>query len=199
MYSPDATGYLNTAKGHNNQMPNIPNIEESLANIAHPPAYQPVIASHTKVFANLINKLPQLKRSGLSYTDRMFVNPLLQGPPNLRNSVVLNAKSWLNTPYKWGGNDRNGVDCSGLTKNVYGKIGVNLPRTAREQFKVGLAVSFNQLQPGDQVFFGKKGVHHTGIYIGNGQYLHAPKTNDRVKISNLSGRSDFAGARRHYS
>ena len=115
-------------------------------------------------------------------------------------SLVGDARGLLGVKYKWGGNNpKTGLDCSGLTKLIYGHVGVSLPRTARQQARVGQPVNINSLEPGDQVFFGvgKKGVHHTGIYVGNGKYLHAPKTGDVVKISNLSGRHDFAGARRH--
>ena len=116
------------------------------------------------------------------------------------DSLIRSARGLLGVKYKWGGNNpKTGLDCSGLTKLIYGHVGINLPRTARQQARVGQPVNINSLEPGDQVFFGvgKNGVHHTGIYIGNGQYLHAPKTGDVVKISNLSGRHDFAGARRH--
>ena len=116
------------------------------------------------------------------------------------NSLIRDARGLLGVKYKWGGNNpKTGLDCSGLTKLIYGHVGVRLPRTARQQARVGQPVNINSLEPGDQVFFGigKNGVHHTGIYVGNGKYLHAPKTGDVVKISNLSGRHDFAGARRH--
>ena len=116
------------------------------------------------------------------------------------DSLIRSARGLLGVKYKWGGNNpKTGLDCSGLTKLIYSHVGVNLPRTARQQARVGQPVNINSLEPGDQVFFGvgKKGIHHTGIYVGNGQYLHAPKTGDVVKISNLSFRHDFAGARRH--
>ena len=152
------------------------------------------------VAAALLNK-PQvpvaaINLAGIVHRAKAAV-PRLSGKSD---ALIRSARGLLGVKYKWGGNNpKTGLDCSGLTKLIYGHVGVNLPRTARQQARVGQPVNFNSLEPGDQVFFGvgKKGVHHTGIYIGNGQYLHAPKTGDVVKISNLSGRHDFAGARRH--
>lgn len=79
--------------------------------------------------------------------------------------------------------------------------GIDIPRTTYDQINVGQAVSKNNLQEGDLVFFRGSGGStsapgHVGIYVGNGQYIQAPKTGDVVKISNLSGRSDYVGARR---
>ena len=152
------------------------------------------------VAAALLNK-PQVpvaatNLAGIVHRAKAAV-PRLSGKSD---SLIRSARGLLGVKYKWGGNNpKTGLDCSGLTKLIYGRVGVNLPRTARQQARVGQPVNINSLEPGDQVFFGigKNGVHHTGIYLGNGQYLHAPKTGDVVKISNLSGRHDFAGARRH--
>ncbi|VIB33412.1 phage cell wall hydrolase [Clostridioides difficile] len=75
------------------------------------------------------------------------------------------------------------------------KVNVNLPRTSRQQATKGKKVEKNNLQAGDLVFFHNP-VSHVGLYIGNGEYLHAPQTGDVVKISKLSGRKDFNTARR---
>ena len=119
------------------------------------------------------------------------------------NSAVVDiAKQFLGTPYKWGGTSPDGFDCSGLVQYVYSQIGKSIPRTSQGQFLGGTNVSSDNLQPGDLVFF--KGATgslfapgHVGLYIGNGQYIQAPKTGDVVKISNLSDRKDYAGARRY--
>lgn len=120
---------------------------------------------------------------------------------NNGNNIIDTAVQFLGTPYKWGGASTSGFDCSGLTQYVYSKNGVNIPRTAQEQYNSGIAVDESQLQEGDLVFFngykGKNGVGHVGIYAGNGQYIHAPKSGDVVKISSLSSRSDYVGARRY--
>lgn len=105
------------------------------------------------------------------------------------------AKSKLGKPYKWGATGPNTFDCSGLVYWTAKQMGKTVPRTSRQQSTYGQAVSKSNLQPGDCVFFGSP-VHHVGIYVGNGQYLHAPQTGDVVKISNLNSRKDYAGARR---
>lgn len=117
------------------------------------------------------------------------------------NSLVDTAKKYLNTPYVWGGTTPKGFDCSGLMQYVYKQNGIDISRTSQEQFKNGTAVDKANLQPGDLVFFkGSDGTAsapgHVGMYIGNNQYIQAPKTGDVVKISNLSGRGDYVGARR---
>ena len=104
------------------------------------------------------------------------------------------CKSKLGTPYLWGGTGPR-YDCSGLTMKAYQSVGIKIPRTSKEQSKFGKLVSKSNLQIGDLVFFGSP-VHHVGMYCGNNQYIHAPKTGDVVKISSLSSRKDFNCARR---
>lgn len=109
--------------------------------------------------------------------------------------IVDFAARFLGVPYVWGGESPSGFDCSGFTQYVYGHFGVSLNRKSSAQASNGVPVSRDELQPGDLVFFGSP-IHHVGIYIGNGQYIHAPQTGDVVKISDLSRRSDFNTARR---
>lgn len=111
------------------------------------------------------------------------------------------ARAYMGTPYKWGGADpKTGFDCSGLIQYVYKQAGVNLPRVAADQFKVGTPVDRQHLEPGDAVFFrDQSGIHHEGMYIGGGSFIHAPHTGDHVKISSLADSyyaSQFAGGRR---
>jgi peptidoglycan DL-endopeptidase CwlO len=117
-------------------------------------------------------------------------------PPNIHGGVVGIAMQYLGVPYVWGGSTPRGFDCSGLVSYVFAQIGVSVPHSSYSQFGMGTAVSINDLQPGDLVFFA--GASHVGIYIGGGQFIHAPHTGDVVKISSLSGyySSNFAGARR---
>jgi peptidoglycan DL-endopeptidase CwlO len=117
-------------------------------------------------------------------------------PPNVHGGVVGIAMQYLGVPYVWGGSSPRGFDCSGLVSYVFAQIGVSMPHSSYAQFGMGTPVSISQLQPGDLVFF--TGASHVGIYIGGGQFIHAPHTGDVVKISSLSGyySSNFAGGRR---
>jgi cell wall-associated NlpC family hydrolase len=117
-------------------------------------------------------------------------------PPNVHGGVVGIAMRYLGVPYVWGGSTPRGFDCSGFVSYVFAQIGVSVPHSSYAQFGMGTAISISALQPGDLVFF--TGASHVGIYIGSGQFIHAPHTGDVVKISSLSGyySSNFAGARR---
>ena len=117
-------------------------------------------------------------------------------PPNVHGGVVGVAMQFLGVPYVWGGASPRGFDCSGLVMYAFAKIGISLPHSSYAQFGMGTPVSIGQLEPGDLVFF--SGASHVGIYIGGGQFIHAPHTGDVVKISSLSGyySSAFAGGRR---
>ncbi|WP_343101365.1 NlpC/P60 family protein [Romboutsia sp. MSSM.1001216sp_RTP31141st1_G3_RTP31141_220114] len=95
------------------------------------------------------------------------------------------AKSKLGSPYVWGATGPNKFDCSGLTSWCYKQIGINIPRTSREQGVAGKYVSKANLQPGDLVFFNNP-ISHVGMYIGNGQMIHAPKPGDVVKIVSIN-------------
>ncbi len=112
---------------------------------------------------------------------------------------------YIGVPYVWGGSSPSGFDCSGLTSYVYAQLGMDLPRTSRAQYRVGAFIAADrtgELSPGDLVFFGYQGdperVHHVGLYVGDGNYVHAPGTGDRVKVSSLTERiashSDYVGA-----
>jgi peptidoglycan DL-endopeptidase CwlO len=117
-------------------------------------------------------------------------------PPATHGGVVGIAMRYLGVPYVWGGASPRGFDCSGLVMYVFAQIGVSLPHSSYAQYGMGTPVSMSQLQPGDLVFFA--GASHVGIYIGGGQFIHAPHTGDVVKISSLTGwyASEFAGGRR---
>ena len=107
--------------------------------------------------------------------------------------VVSIALQYLGIPYVWGGaSPSTGFDCSGLIQYVYAQVGVYLPHHAASQYNYGIPVSRDQLEPGDLVFF--NGLGHAGIYIGGGQFVHAPHSGDVVRITSLASRSDYIGA-----
>jgi cell wall-associated NlpC family hydrolase len=116
--------------------------------------------------------------------------------------LVEQAMTYLGTPYRRGGTSRRGLDCSGLVGAVYGEQGLEMPRTAAEQFGEGMAVGESDLRPGDLVFFRdtyKRGISHVGIYIGDGRFIHAAGRRRGVVVSELSRpyyHSRYAGARR---
>ncbi len=111
----------------------------------------------------------------------------------LGDQIIAYAKQYLGRPYVWGGNGPNSFDCSGFTKYVYAHFGYNLNRTASAQLKNGVSVSRSELQAGDLVFFynGKVStpVSHVGIYIGNGDFIHASSNSYTVEISSLYARN----------
>lgn len=112
------------------------------------------------------------------------------------------ATRFLGTPYRWGGTTPKAFDCSGFTRYVYAKMGVKIPRTAREQYKVGKKVPAGTWRTGDLVFFDmRKGyVSHVGMYLGNKTFIHASNPKSGVRIDNLgkgSYRKCYVGARRY--
>jgi cell wall-associated NlpC family hydrolase len=119
-------------------------------------------------------------------------------PDGSRASQVISiAMQYLGVPYVWGGMSPSGFDCSGLVAFAYAQIGISLPHHAASQFGYGLPVSREELAPADLVFF--NGLGHMGMYIGGGQFIHAPHTGDVVKISSLDESwyaSTWVGARR---
>lgn len=100
------------------------------------------------------------------------------GSGSARAAAANYGLKFIGTPYKWGGNDPlNGIDCSAFVKFLNGKIGVNLPRTAAQQAHVGTPITrLEHLQAGDRLYFWdhKRGkIGHTGMYLGNGYFVHA--------------------------
>ena len=125
--------------------------------------------------------------------------PTVHVPPSsIGTTVVAIAERYLGIPYVYAGaSPSGGFDCSGLVMYVFAQVGISLPHYAASQYGYGMPVSQDQLEPGDLVFF--DGLGHVGIYIGGGNFIHAPHTGDVVKISSLSESwytENYVGARR---
>ncbi len=120
-------------------------------------------------------------------------------PSGRYSGVVGIAMQYLGTPYVWGGASPSGFDCSGFVMYVFAQVGISLPHYTVAQYNYADSVSVprSELQPGDLVFFA--GLGHVGIYVGNGQFIHAPHTGDVVRIDSLGEgwySSEYDGAKR---
>lgn len=116
-------------------------------------------------------------------------------------ALVGTALSLQGSPYRNGGTDPSGFDCSGFTQYVFAQFGVSLPREVREQYRLGRAVDSRDLAPGDLVFFTTTdaGASHVAIVVGADQFVHAPSSNGVVRVERISSSywsSRYLGARR---
>lgn len=104
--------------------------------------------------------------------------------------LLTEAYRYLGVPYVWGGNTMQGIDCSGFVKRVFDACGYPLPRLGSDQMAYGVPVPADQLQPGDRIYFEKRtervGVKHTGLYVGNGYFIHASSSRHGVAINSLT-------------
>jgi len=118
----------------------------------------------------------------------------------LGERIVARALTYLGVPYVWGGESELGMDCSGFVQRVFAEEGVALPRMARAQWEVGEFVPREELAPGDRVYFQSGAeVDHTGIYLGEGKFIHATRSRGEVVVSRLDEepwRTLYVGARR---
>lgn len=125
-------------------------------------------------------------------------------PGGTRSALAGYALNFTGTPYKWGGNDlRNGIDCSGFVQQLYGQIGLQLPRTAAQQALVGQPIArLEDLRPGDRLYFWdqKRGlIGHTGIYLGGVHFVHSSSNRGGVGTDDLRNprwRNTLVAARR---
>ncbi|MGA4981575.1 NlpC/P60 family protein [Streptomyces cellulosae] len=119
---------------------------------------------------------------------------LAQAPNARAAQAVAYARQKLGSPYVWGATGPDAFDCSGLVLAAYRSAGVSLPRTTYAQIDAGRRVSRSELLPGDLVFF-YSGISHVGLYIGNGQMIHAPNPSAPVRVAPVD-QMPFAGATR---
>ncbi len=115
--------------------------------------------------------------------------------------LMIQSMSLIGTPYRFGGNDRTGFDCSGMIKHVYAQaLSVSLPRTASDMAASSRPISNKDIQVGDLVFFNTSGspYSHVGLYIGEGEFIHAPSSNGQIRTARLDNpyfKQRFVGAR----
>jgi len=135
-----------------------------------------------------------LSEQDFAYLIAALEDPSTQIPEDVNErvqSVLAQALAQLGVPYRWGGAaPSTGFDCSGLVKYVFQTaLGIELPRVSREQAQRGKPVDRKELTPGDLVFFSRRGkvINHVGIYLGDGRFVHAPRTGRDVSISRLTG------------
>lgn len=114
------------------------------------------------------------------------------------------AERFVGIPYRWGGdNVVEGMDCSGFVRAVYNLCGLSIPRTSRDQYRAGDAVSRQDLQDGDLIFFGASAdkINHVGIYVGSGKFVHAPRRGEEIRITSIEENyfdKRYVGARRYF-
>ncbi|GCB46653.1 C40 family peptidase [Streptomyces sp. NL15-2K] len=139
---------------------------------------------------------PRASRSSTAARDGLAaLGSVTSQAPNSRAAAAISyAYSKLGSPYVWGATGPDAFDCSGLIQAAYRAAGISLPRTTYAQIDAGRRVSHSELRPGDLVFF-YSGISHVGIYIGNGQMIHAPRPSAPVRVAPLS-EMPFAGATR---
>ncbi|MGE4561212.1 MAG: LysM peptidoglycan-binding domain-containing protein, partial [Desulfobulbus sp.] len=144
----------------------------------------------------VVAKTPSTEKSAI-------VRQLTRDVPTEVNASIFEktALSFLNTPYRFGGNGKNGIDCSAFVQKVFREFDLKLPRTAREQFTRGTKVSKRELQLGDLIFFQTyaKFPSHVGIYLGDDKMIHASSRNRGVVVSSINSnyfRKRFIGAKR---
>ena len=123
------------------------------------------------------------------YPNYKIIKPEVTCQPKRANIQELLLSS-LGKPYVWAEEGPDAFDCSGLTYNIYGSMGMKIPRTASEQAKMGKRVAFQNLHYGDLIFFGSTNkrstrINHVGIYLGDGWFAHASSKDRKVKYSHF--------------
>lgn len=156
--------------------------------------------NNTKASVNYLENEIRLRKEELEEIKSIESNdrPVDEASNEDKGSQVIEyAENFLGIPYIYGGTSPKGFDCSGFTQYMFREaLGINLGRTTYDQIKNGSAVSRSELKPGDLVFLGSwSNPYHVGIYVGDGNYIHSPRTGDVVKISPLAGTEFFTGIR----
>jgi cell wall-associated NlpC family hydrolase len=118
------------------------------------------------------------------------------GVPENIQTMIRHAFGWSGVRYVWGGETRNGIDCSAFVRDCYRQLGIELPRVSTDQAEVGQEVDWSDLKPGDRLYFDMKRagrVNHCGIYIGNGYFIHASSNQGKVGVDSLFKSNYYKG------
>ena len=157
------------------------------------------------VSAHAAPSMPSSDDLEIYLSDNGFISKISKVSQNVSgkaSDLVLNAMGFLGVPYRRGGTDDNGFDCSGFVRSMYEQtLGKVLPRSAREQADATVKIDKKDLQPGDLVFFNtmRQKFSHVGIYIGDNKFIHSPKPGQEVQIQDMRQAywdRRFTGARR---
>ena len=134
-------------------------------------------------------KISFMDQVGYIFGEYVKVEEEIKTEEDKAQKLIEIAKEYIGVPYVYGGSSPNGFDCSGFVKYVYGKMGIELPRTSYSQAEVGQYVTYDSLQPGDIVCFGNSSTSHVGIYVGDGNFIHSPRSGYTVCIAPVKGGS----------
>jgi len=159
-----------------------------------------IIVATTNLFI-IKNSDGTIKQKKIQHSKNLFFNDLVKEQKKLlaklnqrrynKQNIIEYAKRYLGGKYVWGGTEPDGFDCSGYIKYLYKQEGIELPRTAYQQSKVGKLVKRDELQKGDLLFFltDKKRhipITHVGMYIGDDKFIHAASRTKGIIISSLT-------------
>lgn len=157
-----------------------------------------IILKTSELKTNKVIQAPSEGETSIDNNDKASRGAVSKG-----NEVVNYAYKFLGKPYVYGAAGPNAFDCSGLTQYVYNRFGIDLSRTTYTQVNQGIKVDRSNLRAGDLVFFNTEGsISHVGIYIGNGEFIHAPRTGKPVMVSSLTDgyyAQKYATARRIFN
>ncbi|HJV35543.1 NlpC/P60 family protein [Geomonas sp.] len=151
-----------------------------------------------------LEKAPEPSLSKPPKVKKRETQPPRRDRSDMGGIAARTAERFVGIPYRWGGDTVvDGMDCSGFVRAVYNLCGVNIPRTSRDQYRVGDVIGKDELKDGDLVFFGASvdEISHVGIFVGNGRFVHAPRRGDDIKISTLDDPyfvKRFVGAKRYF-
>jgi len=153
---------------------------------------QPQVKKEKSAFSEVKEPKQQINLTKLNLSSTELSNQEEKWIPlKVEDEIEWNAKELLGHKYVWGATGPVNYDCSGFTRKVFADVGIHLPRVSRDQAKKGQLISFYELKKGDLVFFATKRRHpnivtHVGIYLGNGNFIHASSGAKKIVVFNFN-------------